>query len=100
MTDSTLAEEELKVFCKSTVGCNTTGDDEIGLMTVRECCMGTPDGLAYTMSSKQPGNDTCTPCIGELAHALYQILQTVLMMFVFSIPNNSVWFLARVICWS
>lgn len=76
MTDSTLTEEELKVSCKSTVRCNTTDDDEIGLMTVRECCIEIPDGLAYTMSSQQPGNDTCTPCIGELAYAsyYYQIL--------------------------
>lgn len=70
MTDLVLAEEEVKVSCRSTCSCNTTGDDEIGLMTVQECCVENPSGLAYTMSSQQPGNGTCTSCIGELVHRI------------------------------
>ena len=50
------------VLCRSTASCNATGDDEIGIMTARECCMENPDGLSYITVS---GVQTCTICIGE-----------------------------------
>ena len=42
--------------CRSTVSCGE--DDEIGIMTIEQCCLGTPNGLAFSTG------EICTPCIG------------------------------------
>ena len=52
------------VSCRSTISCNATSDDEVGIMTARECCVENPDGLSYIVSD-QTGVQTCTICIGE-----------------------------------
>ena len=63
------AQGDAMVSCRSTVNCSTSGDDVIGLMTARECCMENPGGLAYTISHPEPAepleNQHCTVCIGE-----------------------------------
>jgi hypothetical protein len=52
------------VSCRSTVSCNATGDDEIGMMSARECCMENRDGLSYIIPD-QTGVQTCTICVGK-----------------------------------
>lgn len=65
LTDPVLAQGDSVVSCRSTISCNTTVEDEIGIMTARECCVETPEGLSYITVSDQTGDQTCTICIGE-----------------------------------
>ena len=42
--------------CRSTASCSA--GDEIGRMTIEQCCLGTTNGLAISTG------EICTPCIG------------------------------------
>ena len=44
------------VECSTTLNCSTNGT----LMNARECCIGSADGLAYSI----PGKEGCHICIG------------------------------------
>ena len=44
-------------MCCSDINCN----GEIGVMSARECCVDTPNGLAYRI----PGVEGVVVCIGE-----------------------------------
>lgn len=57
-------DDDIMVSCRSTFSCNATGDDEIGVMTARECCVENQDGLSYIVSD-QAGVQTCTTCVGK-----------------------------------
>ena len=46
--------------CRSTAGCSA--GDEIGRMTIEQCCLGTTNGLAFT----EVETVICTPCIGTI----------------------------------
>ena len=47
------------VDCSTSIGCMTS---DLGMMLSGECCINTPEGLAYT----KPGSNTCYVCIGRL----------------------------------
>lgn len=47
-----------QVECSTTITCTTA---DLGSMTARDCCIGHPDGLAYTIS----GSEECYVCIGR-----------------------------------
>ena len=57
-------DSDIMVSCRSTVSCNATGDDEIGVMTAWECCVENQDGLSYIISD-QTGVQSCATCIGK-----------------------------------
>ena len=45
-------------MCRSTANCST--GEEIGRMTIEQCCLDTTNGLAFSGI----GGVTCTTCIG------------------------------------
>ena len=45
-------------MCKSTASCSD--GDEIGKMTIEQCCLGTTNGLRLAFRT----GEICTPCIG------------------------------------
>ena len=51
------------VECTTTFDCSTNGT----LMSARECCVDSLDGLAYTI----PGQQECHVCIGKLSCMRY-----------------------------
>ena len=51
------AGEHQMVLCRTTFDCSTNGT----LMTARECCVDSVDGLAYSV----PGQYECHICIGK-----------------------------------
>ena len=53
------AQDLVPVVCMSSNGCE--GDD-FGATFPRECCIGNPRGLSYTV----PGSEECTDCTGKL----------------------------------
>ena len=47
------------VECSTSVGCLTS---DLGLMFPNQCCIDTPDGVAYSI----PDSGVCYVCIGKL----------------------------------
>ena len=48
------------VECTTTLDCSTNGT----LMSAKECCVDSLDGLAYII----PGQQECHVCVGKLLH--------------------------------
>ena len=63
--ESVQAAEGVRVSCRSSLNCSESSDDEIGIMTARECCVENSNGLAFTTTSQQSETHVCTACIGE-----------------------------------
>ena len=63
------------MVCRSTVDCSDSPHDELGFMSAKECCVDTPNSLAYSI----PGTETCTACIGECMKLImrYQLLVSI-----------------------
>ena len=58
---SVRAQLDRIVQCRASINCDGTPGDNLGLMTVNDCCIG--NGFAYTNQSST--GDDCTACIGE-----------------------------------
>ena len=55
---SVTAQEGI-VVCRASADCSGAPDDELGMMTIEECCLNTPNGLGFSEE------EVCSPCIGE-----------------------------------
>ena len=70
------AQEEL-VVCRASTNCSGVPGDDLGVMTIEECCMNdTVNGLGFTEG------EICSPCIGErltLRHLLICIYDGILV---------------------
>ena len=51
-----------QVVCRASTDCNGAPGDDLGVMTIKECCLNTPNSLAFSEG------EFCTPCIGECMH--------------------------------
>ena len=48
-----------QVVCRASADCSGAPGDNLGVMTIEECCLETPNGLGFSVG------ETCSPCIGE-----------------------------------
>ena len=47
------------VVCRASTDCNGAPGDNLGIVTVEDCCLNIPNGLGYSEG------EICSPCIGE-----------------------------------
>ena len=47
------------VVCRASVDCDGGPGDDLGSMTIEQCCLNTPGSLAFS------SGETCSACIGE-----------------------------------
>ena len=50
------------VMCRASVNCAGGSGDDLGEMTLGDCCVNNPRGLAYSLI----GSERCVACVGEL----------------------------------
>ena len=48
-----------QVVCRLSADCNGAPGDDLGVMTIEQCCLETPNGLGFNEG------EVCSPCIGE-----------------------------------
>ena len=58
----TFTDEVQAVECSTTVNCSSNST----LMSARECCVNSVDGLSYSI----PGQQQCHTCIGKGRHSI------------------------------
>ena len=46
-------------MCRASSDCVGGPGDDLGVMTIEECCLETPNGLGFSEG------EVCSPCIGE-----------------------------------
>ena len=46
-------------MCRASVDCNGAPGDDLGVMTIGQCCLETPNGLGFSEG------EVCSSCIGE-----------------------------------
>ena len=53
------AVQPQEVVCRESADRNGAPGDDLGLMTIGQCCLDTPNGLGFYKG------EVCSPCIGE-----------------------------------
>ena len=84
------AGEHQMVECSTTLNCSTNGT----LMSARECCVDSADGLAYSM----PGQDGCHICIGMFFCTKGSLKEMDVHVYLYN--TCSVWLVPRLLHWS
>ena len=49
----------MEIVCRASADCNGAPGDVLGMKTIKECCLNTPNGLGFS------DGELCSPCIGE-----------------------------------
>ena len=78
------------VFCRVSNNCSGAPGDDLGVMTIEECCMNdTVNGRAFSEE------ESCTPCVGECMTLWHMFIKDIVGVIGFFILNtcNSLWIL-------